>query len=156
LLIFYFPRGDLYMSRLLTLVLAVVCFGAVAVAQKVSSPTELDTAMKRIAPAQSAVSKAIMAGAYADARKQLAVVRQTLIDAEGFWVVKKKDDAIKMSKEVMLKLSALDQLLSSASPDNAAAMAAFKELGTACRNCHTAYREQDANQNFILKPGSVQ
>lgn len=143
------------MVRLLTLILVVLCLGAAVTAQKVSSPTELDSAMKRIAPAQSAVSKAIMAMAYADAKKQLAIVRQTLVDAESFWVVKKKDDAVKMSKEVMVKLGALDQLLSAPSPDNAAVMAAFKELGTACRNCHTAYREQDANQNFILKPGTV-
>jgi hypothetical protein len=34
-------------------------------------------------------------------------------------------------------------------------MAALKTMGGACQSCHKTYRERDAENNYILKPGSV-
>lgn len=144
------------MWRISLVALVVVCASAVVMAQGISTPEQLDAVMKRVGPAQQALNKAIQSMAYADAKTQLGIVRQNLTQSESFWVVKKKDDAVKMSKEVMSKIGALDKMLSTPSPDNAAVTAAFKEVGGACRNCHMAYREQDKNENYILKPGSVQ
>ena len=42
--------------------------GTVAVAQKVTTPVELDATMKKIGPAQGATAKAIQAGDFADAK----------------------------------------------------------------------------------------
>ena len=39
--------------------------------------------------------------------------------------------------------------------DPAAATAALKEVGASCRACHKVYRATDAEENFILKPGSI-
>jgi cytochrome c556 len=127
---------------------------SVAIAQKVTTVEELDKTMKRVGPAQQGLNKAIQSMAYADARKNIPVIRQALLDAENFWVTKKKADAIKSTKEAVARLDALDKVLAS-SPDAGTATAAFKELGGACRSCHMTYREQ-VGDDFRLKPGTVE
>jgi len=127
----------------------------VVVAQKVTSVDELDKTMKRVGPAQQGINKAIQSMSYPDARKNLPVVRQAMLDAEGFWVAKKKNDAVKSTRETVAKIDALDKILATPSPDNASVMAAFKEVGGACRSCHQTYREQ-VGDDFRLKPGTVE
>jgi hypothetical protein len=31
----------------------------------------------------------------------------------------------------------------------------MKEVGGACRSCHGVYRTKDADNNYVLKPGSI-
>jgi len=145
------------MRRLLTTVTAVfvALAGTVAMAQKVTNPTELDAAMKKIAPAMGAANKAIKSGDFAGAKSQIAIVKQTLIDAENFWVMHKKDDAIAFSKDSIAKITALEQAVSAPTPDAQAALAALKAAGGTCGACHKTYRVQDENMQYILKPGSV-
>lgn len=127
----------------------------VVVAQKVTTVEELDKTMKRVGQAQQGINKAIQAMAYADARKNIPVVRQAIMDSETFWVTRKKADAIKASKETLARLDALDKVLAG-SPDVATATAAFKELGgNGCRGCHMTYREQ-VGDDFRLKPGTAE
>ena len=126
----------------------------VAVAQKVTSVDELDKTMKRVGPAQQAMNKAIQSMSYADARKSIPVIRQAMLDAENFWVTRKKDDAIKATKATVAQLAALDKVLAS-SPSAATATAAYKELGGTCRNCHMTYREQ-VGDDYRLKPGMAE
>jgi hypothetical protein len=109
--------------------------------------------MKKIAPANGAMNKAIKSMAWTDAKKQVAIVEEALTDAHNFWVVKKKDDAVKMSSDSLAKLKALKGTLDAATPDSSAVMAAQKEFASSCLGCHKVYREQDANQSFVLKPG---
>jgi len=141
------------MRRFVTYMLAVLIAGSAVLAQKAQTPEDLDKAMKKIAPANGAMNKAIKSMAWADARKQVAIVEEALVDAHNFWVVKKKDDAIKMSGEAQAKLKALKATLDAPTPDSTAVMAAQKEFGSSCLGCHKVYREQDANQQFVLKPG---
>jgi cytochrome c556 len=142
------------MRRFTTYVLAVLIAASAAMAaQKASTPEDLDKAMKRIGPANGAMNKAIRSMAWADARKQVAIVEEALVDAHNFWVVKKKDDAVKMSTDAHAKLKALKTTLDPSSPDSATVMAAAKEFASSCLGCHKAYREQDANQQFVLKNG---
>ena len=122
-------------------------------AQKVQTPDDLDKAMKKIGAANGAMNKAIKAMAWADAKKQVAVVEETLQDAHNFWVVKKRDDAIKMSTEVLAKVGTVKAALDKPAPDSANVMAAVKDFASSCLGCHKQYREQDENQQFILKPG---
>lgn len=144
------------MRRFLTYMLALTMTGSVAVmAQKATTADDLDKAMKKVSTTQQAVNKAIQSNAFADAKKQVAVVKTALVDAENFWVVNKKDDAIKMSKETIAKVDALDKALSAPTPDAAAVTAAFKEVGATCGGCHRVYRATDANNAFIVKPGSI-
>jgi cytochrome c556 len=126
----------------------------VAVAQKVTTVEELDKTMKRVGPAQRGINKAIESMAFADARKNIPVVRQAMLDAENFWVTRKKDDAIKATRDTVARLDALDKVLA-ASPNAATATAASKELGGACRSCHQTYREQ-VGDDFRLKPGTAE
>ena len=142
------------MRRFLTYVIAVLVAGSAAlVAQKVQTAEDLDKAMKKIGTANGPMNRAIKAGAWADAKKQVAIVEEALEDAHNFWVVKKKDDAVKMSNDAITKVKALEKALEKSSPDSTAVMAAAKEFASTCLGCHKAYREQDSNQQFVLKAG---
>jgi cytochrome c556 len=136
--------------------MACAMVGSIAVsAQKAKTAEDLQKSMKKIAPAQQAVNKAIQAMAYADAKKQLASIKAELVDAQSFWVVKKKDDAAKFTQDTLTKIDALDKLLSAPSPDQAAVTAGYRDVGTACTSCHRVYRSTDENNQFIIKPGTV-
>lgn len=139
------------MQRFATCVVAVLvaCSSAV-IAQKVTTAPELDAAMKRVGAAQQATAKAIKSGAFDDARKNVATVKQALMDAENFWVANKKDDAVKMNKDAVAAVTALEKTLSG-SPDQQAALGALKQAGATCGACHKQYRAQDENQQYILK-----
>jgi cytochrome c556 len=133
----------------------VACAGALVVAQKVTTPEELDKAMKKAQPAMGAANKAVNAGQFAEASKQLTIIKQVIEDSREFWVQHKKDDALKANKETIAKIEAAEAILKEPSPDGAKAAAAVKEIGGACRTCHEAYRVRDADNNWVLKPGSI-
>jgi cytochrome c556 len=138
------------------LVLAWSCAVGVAVmaqTQKVTTPEQLDKVMKAVQQANQPVGKAIASGAYADARKGLAAVKENVAASRTFWVEHKKDDAVKLNEESVGKIEALEKLLSAPTVDGAAAAAAMKEVGGSCRACHQKYRATDAENNYILKPG---
>jgi hypothetical protein len=138
-----------------TTALIVVLATTVSLAQKVTSPEDLDKAMKRIAPAQGAATKAIQSMAWSDAKVQIAIVKQALADTESFWVANKKDDAVKMLKDSIARVSAVEEAVSAPTPDQQAVLAAFKQVGATCAACHKQYREQDENQQYRLKAGTI-
>jgi cytochrome c556 len=143
------------MRRLVMTVAALAVAGAgVVVAQKVSTTDDLDKVMKR-ASAFRQVDKAIQSNNAGDAKAQLAIVRQAVLDSQSFWIEHKKDDAVKLNKEALAKIDELEKTLSAQPFDIATATAKFKETGGACRSCHQQYRAEDENNNYILKPGSV-
>ena len=133
----------------------VLVSGAALVAQKVTTPDELDKAMKKVQPAMQATQKAVKSEAYADAKTQLGIIKQVMEDSREFWVMHKKDDAIKANQEVVAKIDAVDKLLSASPVEPAAVAGALKELGGACLTCHKPYRVRDAENNWVLKPGSI-
>jgi cytochrome c556 len=149
------PKEDHLIRRLLSYTLVVSALAsAVLAAQKVTNADELDKAMKRIAPAQGAAGKAIQSMSWTDAKAQVAIVKQSLVDTEGFWTANKTDDAVAMLKDSLAKVSAVEQALNAPTPDQQAVLAAFKQVGATCAACHKQYREQDANQQYRLKAGS--
>ena len=137
--------------------LLVVGAGALAFAQtKVTTPDDLDKTMKKVGPALQAANKALASGAPAEASKQLAIIKQAIVDSREFWVTHKKDDAIEANKLTVEKIEAVEKLLAAPSPDAQAVQAALKqEVGAACRQCHEKYRVRDAENNWVLKPGSI-
>jgi cytochrome c556 len=142
------------MRRFVTYGIAVLIAGSAALtAQKAKTPEDLDKAMKKIGAANGPMNKAIKAMAWADARKQAAIIEEALDDAHNFWVVKKRDDAIKMSTDARAKVDALEDLLAKSAPDSVAVTAAAKDFASSCLGCHKVYREQDANQQFVVKAG---
>jgi cytochrome c556 len=135
----------------------VVSAGVLAFAQtKVTTADDLDKAMKKVGPALQAANKALASGAPAEASKQLAIIKQVMTDSREFWVVHKKDDALEANKATLDKLEAVEKMLAAPSPDAQAVQAALKqEVGAACRQCHEKYRARDAENNWVLKPGSI-
>ena len=148
------------MRRLITLTgclltCALAAHGAAQANRKTQTAEDLNRAMKKIAPAQQALSKAIQSMAYADAKKQVEIIEVELQDAQNFWVAKKRDDAIRFTQQTLVKTNALKKLLDSKTPDQGAITTGYRDLGTACLTCHRVYRTTDDNNNFILKPGTV-
>lgn len=141
--------------RLLSYTLVVIALASVVAAQKVTTPEELDKTMKRIAPAQAATNKAIQSMSWADAKAQVTIVKQALTDTESFWTANKKDDAVTMLKDSIAKVTTVEQALTATTPDQQAVLAAFKQVGATCTACHKQYREQDENQQYRLKAGSI-
>ncbi|HTM02068.1 MAG TPA: hypothetical protein VL173_01075, partial [Vicinamibacterales bacterium] len=121
------------MRRLLTFILTFALAGtALLAAEKAKTPQDMDAAMKKVGKTQQDLNKAINAMAYADAKKQVEIMKTTLTDAENFWVVNKKADAQQFSKDVIAKLDVLDKALAEKAPDQAKATAAYKEATAAC------------------------
>jgi cytochrome c556 len=140
----------------------VVAVAAVAIwsvaflaAQQVTTPEELDKTMKKVGPASQGMGKAAAAGAWADVRTALATMKQGVSDAENFWVINKREDALKFTKDVLAKIDEAAKVVATDPVDAAAATAAIKQIGGTCRACHMVYRTQDKDQNYILKPGSI-
>jgi cytochrome c556 len=141
------------------LIVAWSCAVGVAVlaqGQKITTPEQLDKVMKAVQEANRPVAKAITSGAYADAKKGLATVKENVIASRSFWIEHKKDDAVKMNEETVAKIEALEKLLSADPVDQAASAAAMKEVGGSCRACHQKYRATDAENNYILRPGALE
>ena len=136
-------------------VFALVAGVSINAAGQVRTAEELAKTMRRIGPAQQAASKAIQAMVYVDARKQLEIIETGLTDAQNFWIVKKREDATKFTRETLAKIENLEKLLDAKAPDQAAITAAYREVGVACAACHRVYRTTDDNNKFILKPGTV-
>ena len=123
--------------------------------QKVATEEDLDKSMKAAQKAMQGIQGAMKAGAPEDARKSLASLRELIESSREFWVTHKKEDAIKANQDVVTKIDAADKVLSSTPVDTNAAAAALKEVGGACLTCHKAYRVRDAENNWVLKPGSI-
>ena len=107
----------------------------------------------QVAAANAGVGKGIKSEAYADAKTSAAELKAALTDAENLWVVAKKDDAVKMSKDAIAKVTALETILSAATVDQQAAFAAAKEVGGTCAACHKEYRVQNEDKTYAIKPG---
>ena len=133
----------------------IVILGGVLGAQaKLATVEDYAKVMKSNGQAVGAMNKAIGSGAFADARMQVATLRQNYMALQGFWVDKKKDDAVAIVKDGLTRLDGLDKALAGATVDQMAAQAAAKEFGgNTCGACHKLYREGDAQSGFRFKPG---
>lgn len=132
------------------------CSTALVIAQtKVTTPEEFDKAMKPAGGAMRSMGKMIASGAaVADVKKEIAVLKTALLETQSFWVLHKKDDAVKFNKESLAKLEAFEKSLTGDKVDPAAA-ATVKEVGGTCAACHKQYREQDAEGNYKIKAGTI-
>jgi cytochrome c556 len=132
--------------------LMIVAFGVVAAAQtKVTTLEEHAAVMKANAQAAGPMNKAIASGAYADAKTQLATLRQNYTALQGFWANRKADPAVAILKDGLSKLDALDKMISAPTVDQMAAQAAGKEFQGTCGACHKQYREGDAQTGYKIK-----
>lgn len=127
---------------------------AVMAQSKITTIEEHAKLMKSNAQANGALNKAVGSGAFADARMQVATLRQNLGVLQAFWTEKKNADAVKIVKEGLGRLDGLDKMLAAPAPDQVAAQAAAKEFGgNTCGACHKMLREGDAQTGFRFQAG---
>lgn len=145
------------MRRLLTYatVLFVAVASTVVTAQQVTNAEQLDAAMKRIVAAMGPANKAIKSGAYADARTQIAALKQALMDAQNLWETNKVEDAIQIGNAAIAGMTAVEEALSASSPSMEAVMAAMKQAQGNCGACHKQFRVQNEDKSYSLKPGTI-
>jgi cytochrome c556 len=135
---------------------ALIAFaGAAAIAQgKITTLEDHVKLMKSNAQANGALNKAVGSGSFADARMQVTTLRQNLMTLQTFWMEKKNAEAVKVVKEGLGRLDALDKILAAPAPDQVAAQAAAKEFGgNTCGACHKMLREGDAQTGFRFQAG---
>ena len=139
-----------YLIPALMIVLGV----AMSAQNKLTTVEEYAKVMKSNGQANGALNKALGSGAFADARTQVATLRQNYMLLQGFWTDKKRDDAMAIVKDGLSRLDALDKMLGAATVDAMAVAAAGKEFGgNTCGACHKLYREGDAQAGFRFRAG---
>jgi cytochrome c556 len=142
-----------------TTIALVALVGSMVMAQgaptKIASLSDYAGVMKSNGAANGALNKALGSGAYADARMQVATIRQNLMTLQTFWTEKKNADAVGIVKSGLSSLDALDKMIAAPAPDQMAAQAAAKMFGgNTCGACHKMFREGDAQTGFKFKEGS--
>ena len=130
---------------------------ALAAAQKpVSTEEELSKAMKKAKPALDNAAKAVDSRSFAAANKQLEAIKQVMTDTQAFWVAHQKEDAVAANRDAIAKIEDTQKRFSATpalTPE--AGRTALKSIEQACKVCHDKYRARDADNNWILKPGSI-
>jgi cytochrome c556 len=120
---------------------------------KIASPEEYATVMKSNAQTFGAINKAVKSGAFADAKGQVATLRQNFMSLQAFWGTRKAADAQGFVKDGLAGIDALDKALSAPTPDPMAVQAAVTQVQGTCGGCHKAQRDGDAKTGFTFKPG---
>jgi cytochrome c556 len=140
------------------LVAAVVVAAAASTAAQTRYPIftldNLVSTMKTVGRNFTGVNQSIANNDFEAAKAQLARSREQLALTITFWRDRHRDDAIKMLREALARMDALDATLSAETVDKNVAGAAVKEVGGSCETCHTVYREQDpVTKAYRVKSG---
>ena len=125
--------------------------GTLAFAQKVIGPEEFDRAMKTVGAALEVAEEALGSASYVDAKTPLALSRQVLASTRPEWEVLGRPDAVRMNREAVAALDALDKALSAAAVDAAVVTAAFEDVNRTCDACHAVHREGDAQAGYRIR-----
>src|SRR5258708_4262697 len=121
------------------------------------SPANFTTNMQLMGRNYGGLTASIAKKDYEGAKGQLVRSRELLMITITFWRNNKKDDAIKILRDTVSKMDALDDALSVDNVDQAAATKIASEIGAGCQSCHTLYREQDPDTKaFRVKKGLLQ
>ena len=100
-------------------------------------------AMKTIGQAYTAMNTSLSANDIDETKAYLAISRDRLATTITFWRDRQKDDAIRMLRDTLSKMDALDEALSVDTVDRAAAGAIARQISGGCQACHQVYRDQD-------------
>ncbi|MCY4637592.1 MAG: hypothetical protein OXG04_24400 [Acidobacteria bacterium] len=125
--------------------------GTLAVAQKVVGPEEFDRAMKTIGAAVEGVEEALGSASFVEAKTPLALARQVLASTRPEWENNGQPDAVRMNREAVAALDALDKALSATTVEAAAVTAVLGSVNRACDACHATYREGDAQTGYRIR-----
>ena len=122
-----------------------------AAAQKVVGPDDFDRAMKTIGAAMDGTREAIGSESYIEAKTPLALARQTLASTRPVWETDEEPAAVRMTREAVDALDALDKALSPRTADPAAVTAALDDVTRSCDACHATYREGDEQTGYRIR-----
>ena len=125
-----------------------------AAAQKVVGPDDFDRAMKTIGAAMDGTREAIGSESYIEAKTPLALARQTLASTRPVWETDEEPAAVRMTREAVDALDALDKALSPRTADPAAVAAALDDVTRSCDACHATYREGDEQTGYRIRPAT--
>ncbi len=121
------------------------------------TPENFVAAMQNVGANFPAVNASLADKNFAEAKAHLVRTRERLALTITFWRDRNKEDAIKILRESLAKMDALDGVLSKDPVDAPTANALAKEIGATCQSCHAVYRDQDAStHSYRFKPGLVQ
>ena len=127
---------------------------ALAAAQKVVGPDDFDRAMKTIGAGMDGTREAIGSESYIDAKTPLALARQTLASTRPVWETDEEPAAVRMTREAVAALDALDKVLSPRTVDPPAVAAALDDVTRTCDACHATYREGDEQAGYRIRSGA--
>jgi len=100
----------------------------------------------------SAASKAVGSRSFADAGKQLAVVKQVMVDTQEFWVSRNIEDAVKANRDSIARIVEVEQAFAATpAPAPEGGVTLLRSIEARCKVCHDKYRERDAAGNWVLK-----
>ena len=137
-----------------------VVAGLAATADKpypIYTPDNFANSMKLAGRNFGAVSAAVKGKDFETAKAQLVRTRELLAVTITYWRDRKKEDAIKILRDTLTKIDALDTALSAETVDAANANAIAGQIGADCQACHALYREQDPKTKaFHFKAAAVQ
>lgn len=138
-------------------VLMAAWLGAIGLAQmKVTTGEEYTKAMRMTSTAFGAVRTALSAAQFADAKEKLATAREGYTALEGFWVDKKRDDAIGIVRTALAQIDEIDALLEVERPSRSDTLAKAKMVQGSCGACHMLYREGEFETGFRFKAGVLE
>jgi cytochrome c556 len=104
----------------------------------------------------AAVTDLLARSEYDPAKAQLTRAREQLAITITFWQDKKKDDAVKLLRDALLRMDDLDTALSTETIQSSEINAASQRVSVACEACHALYRDQNpTTKSYRIKPGSV-
>lgn len=110
-----------------------------------------EAAMKGIAQANGTLQKNLKSNALPDASKDAQQLATLFADVARFWTQAKKTDAVQLAQQA--RTAATDTAAAATAGDQAKAMTASAGIGATCKQCHSAYREGDAQTGYRIKAG---
>ena len=127
--------------------------GSSAAPQSTLTEQDYDGFMKKVGPTYQELRKKVEAGATADAAKDAQQLAELFGNVERFWAQHKKADAVKWAEQA--RTYASDAAGAAATGNAEKARTAANNMAGMCKQCHSAYRQGDAQTGFRIKPGVV-
>jgi hypothetical protein len=128
-----------------TLIVAAAALAASATDKPypIYTPENFTNSMKLAGRNFGAVNAAVASKDFDTAKAQLLRTRELLGVTITYWRDRNREDAIKILRDTLTKIDALDTALSAETVDATTASAITKQIGADCQACHALYREQD-------------
>ena len=117
------------------------------------TPEQLDAAMKSIAQTNQSLQANLKSSTLPAAAKDAQQLAQLFGDVERFFAQNNKPDAVMLAQTA--RNGATDAAAAATAGDAMKAMAGASAMGTTCKQCHSVYREGDAQTGYRVKAGTI-